>query len=190
MRQLIVSINVTLDGYMAGPNCELDWHFQSWTSEMARAQCDQLSRADTILLGAVTYRAMASYWPAVTVNEACARDDLAFADMMNRYQKIVYSRSLNMLSWDNSSLIKGNLRKEVLQLKEQPGRDIVVYGSGKLVSALMNYELVDRYVLWMHPVVLGKGKPLFKQVKDRLNMRLDKVEQFASGVLIMHYSPA
>lgn len=189
MRKLIVSMNVTLDGFMAGPNCELDWHFQSWTKEMAHAQCKQLSRADTILLGAVTYRAMAGYWPKVCADVSFPRDDYAFADMMNRYHKVVFSKSITALPWNNSRVINGTLRSEILQLKALPGKDIIVYGSGKLVSALINHELVDQYALWVHPVVLGKGRPLFKASKNRLNMRMDKFDRFESGVVVAYYSP-
>jgi dihydrofolate reductase len=189
MRKLIVSMNVTLDGFMAGPNCELDWHFQSWTKEMAESQCEQLSHADTILLGGVTYSAMARYWPAVGNDLSFPREDIAFADMMNSYNKVVFSKSLTGLQWNNSRLLKGTLRKEIQELKAQHGKDIIIYGSGKLVSSLIRFGLIDQYVLWMHPVVLGKGKPLFGNLQDKLNLELVKQHQFSSGVVMLYYNP-
>lgn len=189
MRKLIVSMNITLDGFMAGPNCELDWHFKSWTTEMAESQCEQLSHADTILLGGVTYRAMARYWPTVNTDLSFPRGDIAFADMMNSYNKIVFSKSLNILPWNNTRLIKGSLHREIQELKAQHGKDIIIYGSGKLVSSLIRFGLIDQYVLWMHPVVLGKGKPLFAKLQDTLNLQLVKQHQFRSGVMLLYYAP-
>ena len=103
MRKLIVSMNITLDGFMAGPAGELDWHFLKWTEEMAEWLGIQLSMADTILLGRNTYDAMACYWPQQDNNLAIARDDIAFASMMNSYTKIVFSKTLKKLHWQNTT---------------------------------------------------------------------------------------
>ncbi len=151
-------MNVTLDGFMAGPDCELDWHFNYWNEEMARYAGEQLSKADTILLGRITYNAMAKYWPSKMKDLLCPREDIAFADLINSCQKVVFSKTLENVSWNNSMLAKENIRKEIIKLKQQPGKDMIVYGSGSIVSALSKYNLIDEYVLWVHPVVLGKGK--------------------------------
>src|SRR5215213_697022 len=137
MRKLIVSMNITLDGFMSGPDCELDWHFSAWNNEMAQAAAEQLNRADTIILGRITYRAMARYWPMQAKKMACAREDIAFADMMNTYTKIVFSKTLQQPEWHNTKLVKGSIPKEISSLKQQPGKDMIIYGSGKLVAALM-----------------------------------------------------
>ena len=150
-------MNVTLDGFMSGVNCELDWHFKSWTIEMAECLCEELSKADTILLGRITYNAMATYWPAKATDCSFPREDIAFADMMNTYNKIIFSRTLKKVKWNNSRLAKKNIAKEIFQLKQQPGRNIIVYGSGQLVSSLMQLNLVDEYQLWIHPVLLREG---------------------------------
>lgn len=121
MRKLIVSMNVTLDGFMAGPDCELNWHFNYWNEEMAAYASVQLNEADTILLGRVTYTAMAKYWPLVNTDLLYAREDLAFADMMNRYRKVVFSNTLVTTEWNNAHLAKGNLKTAVEQLKKEPG---------------------------------------------------------------------
>jgi dihydrofolate reductase len=188
MRKLIVSVNITLDGFMAGPNCELDWHFNRWTTEMADAQCEQLSRAGTILLGRVTYNAMAAYWSAAKSNLCFPRGDLAFADLMNSRQKVVFSRTIKELNWENSVQLSGNLGSEIYKLKKLDGNDIIIYGSSKLIGGLMRLGIIDEYILWIHPVMLGTGKPLFSKTKDITNMRLSNVQQFNSGVILLHYS--
>ncbi|MGB8193580.1 MAG: dihydrofolate reductase family protein [Chitinophagaceae bacterium] len=187
MRKVIVSMNITLDGFMAGPNCELDWHFNYWNEEMAEYASYQLSHADTILLGRVTYNAMAKYWTAVTMSAVAPRQDLAFAGMMNNYHKIVFSKTMEKAEWNNSRLVKNNISKEIMQLKRQPGKDMIIYGSGSVVSTLMRSDLVDEYVLWIHPVVLGKGKNLFKSQHDMHALRLIEVKSFSSGVIILSY---
>lgn len=187
MRKLIVSMNVTLDGYMAGPYSELDWHFGYWTPEMAEALCEQLSRVDTILLGRVTYIAMARYWPFKAADPAFPREDAAFADMMNTYPKIVFSKTLATADWNNSRLVKGSLAKEITKLKKQAGKDMILYGSGQVASAMIKLGLVDEYQLWVHPVVLGSGQPLFKKLRDKTNLVLVNAKAFSSGVVIIYY---
>lgn len=187
MRKVIASINVTLDSYMSGPNCELDWHFEKWGPDLAQSFCEQLSHADTILLGRVTYCAMAKYWPQKSQDLSFPREDIAFADMMNNYTKVVFSSTLTSSAWINSKLVKGNLEKEILKLKKQRGKDIIIYGSGKLIGSLVELGLIDEYVLWVHPVILGEGKPLFKYLPDILNMELVKTHRFRSGVVMLDY---
>lgn len=187
MRKLIVSMNLTLDGLMSGPDCELDWHFKCWTPEMGEALCAQLSRADTILLGRVTYQAMAKYWLSKAADLSLRGEDFAFADMMNHYAKIVFTHTLTKPEWNNSRVMKGNVEDTITALKKQPGRDMMVYGSGKLVSALMRGGLVDDYQLWVHPVILGKGKPLFSNLQEKQDMAFHGARTFSSGVTFMHY---
>jgi dihydrofolate reductase len=183
-RRLIVSMNVTLDGFMAGPDGSLDWHFQNWAPDMAEVLCTQLSNADTLLLGRNTYSAMAAYWPAAGL--LLAREDIAFANMMNRYTKIVCSNTLTDLSWNNSQLIKRNIGRKVRELKQQAGKDIVIYGSGKLVNCLAKLGLIDQYQLWVYPVAIGRGIYLFN---NGIKMRLLKTRQFSSGVVLFYYEP-
>jgi dihydrofolate reductase len=187
MRKIIVSVNVTLDGYMAGPNCELDWHFNSWNHEMAQSITEQLSKADTILLGRVTYRGMAQHFSSVPVSLLTPREDLDFADMLNHYPKIVFSKTLTDVTWNNSRLLSGNVAKEVIKLKQQPGKDMIIYGSGQLVASLTKLGLIDEYRIWVHPIVLGNGKPLFKELHQSLNLSLYKTQTFSSGVVILFY---
>lgn len=172
---------------MAGPNCELDWHFHYWNEEMARYAGEQLSNADTILLGRVTYCAMAKYWPSKTKDLLCPREDIAFADLINNCQKIVFSKTLENVSWSNSKLAKESIKTEITKLKQQPGKDMIVYGSGSIVSALSGSGLIDEYILWLHPVVLGKGKLLFKNTNTRPKLKLLNTRTFNTGVIILYY---
>lgn len=189
MRKVIVSMNITLDGFMAGPDSELDWHFNYWDNEMAEAAAELLSTADTILLGRVTYQAMALYWPYQTVNLAFARQDIAYADMMNCYEKVVFSKTLTRLGWQNAKLVNGNLRKEIRRLKAESGKHIIVFGSRSIVSALCKLDLVDEYQLWVHPVLLGTGKPLFKKAGNKIELDLFHQRKFSSGVTLFFYKP-
>ena len=180
-------MNMTLDGFIAGSNCELDWHFQLWNEEMLHSLADQLSNADTILLGRITYTAMAQYWASSVTDPFFPREDIAFADMMNSYPKIVFSKTLKKAEWNNSKLIDGNIEYEVAQLKHQQGKNMITYGSSKLVSTLTDMRLVDEYQVWIHPVVLGRGKTLFGELGEKLNMKLLKTETFRSGVVLLKY---
>jgi dihydrofolate reductase len=185
MRQIIVSMNVSLNGCMADAGGGLDWHLQNWTSDMAQLLGQQLSRADTLLLGRNTYSAMAGYWPAVGMDLCISREDIPYADLINNIEKVVYSSTLKQPSWNNSQIINGNLRQQIIKLKQQSGKDIIVYGSHTLVQYLIQHNLVDEYILWMYPVAIKQGMVLFKHTQ---NLKLVRSHQFPSGVVVLHYT--
>lgn len=118
MRKIIASLNITLDGYISGYNGTLDWHFKYWDAEMAQRMTLELSKADTLLLGRFTYQAMEKYWPAKATECLCPRDEVAFAVMMNRHKKLVCSKTLDSLQWNNSELLKGNIQTKAQYAKE------------------------------------------------------------------------
>lgn len=186
MRKLIVSMNVTLDGFMSGPHCELDWHFRRWNREMGSLMTEQLSEADTILLGRTTYMAMAKHWPSITMDASYPVENILFAHMMNTHYKIVFSQTLTKPEWKNSVVVNGDVEREVIQLKEEKGKNIIVYGSGKLVPTLMQLDLIDEYYIWIHPVVLGKGRLLFKN-EEKMKLYLTNTQTFSSGVVLCSY---
>ncbi len=191
MRKLVVSMNITLDGYLSGPGGELDWHFNSWTAEMGDALCGELAKADTILLGRKTYAAMAAWWPSKLADPCCRGEDVAFANMMNTYRKIVFSKTLGSTAWSNTTLATGNLQEQVDLLKKKPGKNMMVYGSAQLVDSLIISGLVDEYQLWLHPVIVGKGRPLFKPgifpPAPSLQLQLLHVQKFGNGVMRLDY---
>ena len=178
-------MNITLDGFISGPNCELDWHFKHWSLEMASALTDELHNADTLLFGSITYRAMAAYWTSVGVDLTSPVEDRAFAAMMSSYAKIVFSKSNNLPYWKNAMQVKDEAIAYAKMLKKQDGKPIMIYGSGKLVKDLIKNRLVDEYQLWVHPVAIGKGKLLFEGGNH--NLELIKTQQFRSGVMLFYY---
>ncbi|MEP7257987.1 MAG: dihydrofolate reductase family protein [Flavitalea sp.] len=188
MRKLIVSMNVTLNGFMAGPNSELDWHFKSWDEEMAHAITLQLSAADTILLGRITYSIMARYWPSIASAQFTCRHDLDFADMMNRYDKVIFSTTLSSVDeWRNARLAKKNIEEEIAELKQSRGKEMIIYGSGQMVSSLITMNLIDEYRIWIHPVIINQGRPFFPFLSGSINLKLRHSTAFGSGVVLLCY---
>lgn len=166
----------------------MDWHFNEWVPEMTLAMCEQLVRADTIVLGRHTYTMMADYWPQAARSCRISRDDLAFADMMNRYRKIIFSRTLSCPNWKNSVVVKGGVEEEIGKLKSEPGKNLMVYGSGRLVQSLMDSGLVDEFHLWLHPSTIGSGERLFEGIRGRMKLLPSGVKVFDSGVILLTYS--
>jgi dihydrofolate reductase len=183
MRKIIVSNYVTLDGFFAGPNGEFDWFV--WDDETAEYAKGLLKSIDTILFGRVTYELMAGYWPTASP----PAEDPIIIDAMNNLPKIVFSKTMDKVAWKNSRLAKGDIAEEISKLKQQPGRDIVIYGSGSIVSTLTQLGLIDEYRIFVNPVVLGSGKPMFKGLHDRLNLKLLTTKTFNCGVVLLHYRP-
>ncbi len=175
-------MNVSLDGFLSGPNCELDWHFNFWSIEMAEFLCDELKKADTILFGRITYNAMASYWPSKRIDLTSPLEDRAFAEMINSYTKIVFSHTITQTAWNNSFVVKENPADYITRLKQNHGRPVMVYGSGRLVGYLIAQGLVDEFHIWVHPVMLGRGKPLFKNNMIQ-HLQLERTKTFRNGVV-------
>lgn len=187
MRKVIVSEYVTLDGVMEDPGGAEGfkyggWSFQFWSEEAAKYKFDELFASDALLLGRVTYQGFAKAWPTIT-------DEAGFADRMNNLPKFVVSTTLEVVAWNNSTLIKENIAEEVARLKQQPGQDILVAGSGDLVHTLMQSDLIDEYRLMVHPVVLGSGKRLFTEGTNTLKLQLLETKTFSSGVVVLTYRP-
>jgi dihydrofolate reductase len=181
MRKIILSNLMSLDGFFEGLNKELDWFVvEQEFFEFAR---NQLFEVDTILFGRVTYEMMAGYWPHTTDN------DPVITDRMNNLPKIVFSKTLSKVEWNNSSLVKENVAEEIARLKQQPGKDMVIFGSGKLVSYLTQQGLIDEYRVILNPVILGTGNPLFKDLHDKLDLKLLHTKVLGSGVVILYYEP-
>ncbi|MDY9926913.1 dihydrofolate reductase family protein [Methanosarcina sp.] len=184
VKRIIASEMITLDGYFAGQDGEIDWFF--WNEEMAQSAIDLISTADTLLFGRVTYELMASYWPSASP----PTEDPIIIDKMNNLPKIVFSRALKKVEWgkwNNVRLVKEITSEEILKMKKQPGKNMVIYGSGSIVSAFMNLGLIDEYYLFVNPVVLGRGKSLFKDLNDRHKMKLIRTKAFSNGVVLLHY---
>ena len=187
MRKVILSINTTLDGFFEGPNKELDWH--SVDEEGKEYANDLLSDVDALLFGRVTYQLMADYWPAAATNPSTPKSDLEIADKMNNLPKIVFSKTLHEVKWNNSRLVKENIAEEISKMKQQSGKDMVIFGSGSIVSTFMQHGLIDEYRIIVNPVVLGNGNPLFKGINSKQNLKLLRTRVFSSGEVILYYEP-
>jgi len=201
MRTIILQEMVSLDGFMAGPNGEFDWPLAD--DEFERHVNSLMDDADTILLGRNTYQMFASYWPTAPTNTtgtiknsggakfvvptsvSNAHDEVALK--MNSYHKIVFSKTLEKVEWNNSKLFKEVNPKEIIRMKEQPGKNMLVLGSGELVRALMKFGLIDKYRLWVNPIILGKGRPLFGALSDCQKLKLVGTKTFNSGLTELCY---
>jgi dihydrofolate reductase len=176
VRKIVVTEFLSVDGVMEEPA----WTFPYWNGEIAKFKGEESSASDALLLGRVTYQGFAAAWPE-------SKDE--GADYFNSVRKYVVSNTLEEpLEWTNSTLIKANIVEEITDLKQQDGKDITVHGSATLVQALMQHDLVDRYRLLVYPVVLGKGKRLFKEGIPA-TLKLLGSQSFSSGVVALVYEP-
>jgi class 3 adenylate cyclase/dihydrofolate reductase len=189
MRRLIASEFVTLDGVMEAPGHDQHvdgknaWALRYAGEDQQRFKIDELFEAGAILLGRVTYEIFAVFWPT-------APKDEGFADRMNSIPKYVVSKSLRTAAWQNSTIIGGNPAQEIADLKEQPGGDIVLYGSADLLNSLIKDDVIDEYRIMVFPLMLGSGKRLFADATDITHLQLVDTRTFESGVTVLTYRPA
>jgi dihydrofolate reductase len=183
MRKIVIFNRITLDGFFAGPNGEIDWFIPDSAIDQA---VHQRMRPDTLLFGGTTYRMFVSFWPQVAVDPNAPQEAKTMANELNEMNKVVFSRTLDEVNWVNSRLVKGDLIEEVRRLKQGEGADITIFGSGTIVQQLANAGLIDEYLIALTPVVLGAGKPLFQGVK-KMNLKLFESRDFPSGNVLLHY---
>lgn len=188
MKRVILQEFVTLDGLAAGPNDSVDFITDSTQGDQSfgQGQLGFIDTVDTILLGSVTYRMFVDYWPKVTTGE-----EKPFADKLNATPKIVFSKTLDRApwgEWDDAKVVKGSAAEEVTKLKQQPGKDIVVWGSISLAQSLMKEGLIDEYQLVVCPVVLGNGRSLFADNIATLDMKFLEARTHDLGSVLLRYS--
>lgn len=186
MRKLIISEYVTIDGVMEDPGGGDDsphggWSFPYWNDEAEKYKHRELFDSDALLLGRTTYEGFAEAWPSMT-------DETGFADRINSMSKYVVSTTLSAAAWKNSTVIKENILEEITRLKQQSGKNILVFGSSQLVSLLQENDLIDEYRLMIHPVILGNGKRLFELPFPKTELKHEETVQFNSGVTVLTYS--
>jgi dihydrofolate reductase len=184
MRKVVASELMSLDGVMESPE---EWHFPYFNDEMGTEIGAAMATADAMLLGRVTYQEFAAFWPSQNSESS---EDQEFADYMNNTPKFVVSTTVEEpLEWNNSSLIKENVAEEITRLKQQPGGDISITGSGTLVRSLLAEDLLDELRLMVHPIVVGSGKHLFEEGGDQKALKLVDSKTFGTGVLYLTYQP-
>jgi dihydrofolate reductase len=180
MRKVIAGINMTLDGYCDHtaviPNAEMHDHY----AELIR-------NAGTLLYGRITYQLM-EYWRPFVENPSGIKDMDEFAVTMDNIPKVVFSHTLQEVDWASARLATRDLKDEVITLKQQPGKDILV-GSPSLINSLTQLQLIDEYQLCVHPVIVGSGLPLFKQITERTELKYVKTKAFDFGAVILYYEP-
>lgn len=172
---------MTLDGFCDHTAVKAD-------EDIHQHYADLLSSADTILYGRITYQLM-EYWQTVVKNPTGNKAMDEFAVVMDKIPKIVFSHTLENVNWESAKLANRGVKEEVLELKKQPGKDVLV-GSPSLIVSLMNLNLIDEIQLCVHPVIAGGGLPLFKNINDRINLKLLKTKTFDCGAEILYYEPA
>jgi dihydrofolate reductase len=196
MRKIIVFNRITLDGFFAGPNGEIDWFIPDPELDQEMMFDDKVGNPGVILFGRVTYEMFESYWP----NVAKGATDLEFsprgaeaqtaekkiADLLTKMSKLVFSKKPLKVNWENTRAVNSDLFDEVRRLKKENGPDIIIFGSGTLVQQLTDAQLIDEYLLILTPVVLGKGKLLFDDVK-RSNFKLMSAKDYPSGNVLLKY---
>lgn len=181
MRKIIASENISLDGYFAAKDEGFDWF--SWNDEMERSAIELMGTVDMMLFGRTTYEMMAEYWPKAKP----PAENQAIIDFMNNGPKIVYSNRLEKADWNNSMIVKGVKAEEVQTMKSLPGKDLVIFGSGTILKALMKLGLVDELHLLVNPVILGGGKPLFEDPGGMRKLDLLRTQGFGNGVVLLRY---
>jgi dihydrofolate reductase len=179
MRKLIAAINVTLDGFCDHTAVIADDELHKNYNELFR-------NADTVLFGRVTYQLMEDSWPAIVKNPTGEKAMDEFAVLIDDIQKVVFSHTLKEVHWKNTSLVKESLHDEILRLKQQAGKNILV-GSPSLIVQLLKLDLVDEYQLCVNPIILGTGLKLFKNIEERVDLKLTGSQPFQSGVVLLCY---
>lgn len=184
MRKLVVFNMVTLDGFFVDSKGDMSWahkHDDEWNTFVS----GNASGNGVLVFGRITYDLMASYWPTPMAHQNLPE----VAKGMNAMPKIVFSRSLDKVTWNNTTLLKGDLASEIRRLKNEPGPDMVILGSGNIVSQLTEQKLIDEYQIALTATVLGTGRTMFETVKERLNFKLTSSRTFKNGNVFLCYQP-
>ncbi len=185
MRKLTIFNFMTLDGYFEGPQKgDISWHKHGM--EENRYAADSLKSGSMLLFGRITYEMMASYWPT----PVAMQNDPVLAEGMNKAEKIVFSRTLKKAGWNNTRLVADNIVEEIRKMKQTPGKDMTVLGSGSIITQFAEAGLIDEYQLMLDPVVLGAGTPVFTNIRRKLELKLTATRTFKSGVVLLSYRPA
>lgn len=188
MRKLILGMQVSLDGFVEGPNGAMDW-LNYADEEQWQSMFDVLRSVDTLLLGRVMYPEYADYWRNLLRDPSSgSKYEVEYAQFADKTPHLVFSRTLEKADWENTRIIKGNIKDEVLKLKQKSGKNILLLGGAKLASAFINLELIDEYRLVINPVILGGGKSLFQNIDERKNLKLVESTTLKSGVIEVFYT--
>jgi dihydrofolate reductase len=185
MRKIIASLQMSVDGFIEGPNGELPW-VQEEDEEMWREMDEILSSVDTFILGRGMYPVYEQYWLALLANPTGTKNENAYACFADKIAHIVLSKTLDKVAWKTTRIVRDV--EEIRKMKQQPGKDMLTFGGATLVSSLMNLGLIDELHLMVNPLVLDGGKALFKDVKERQSLKLIRAKPLKSGKVSLTYS--
>jgi dihydrofolate reductase len=185
MRNLIFFMHTSLDGFVAGPNGEMNWI--NTDEEMFDFVATMTDKADTALYGRVTYEMMQSYWPTAADQPNASKHDKEHSAWSNKVSKVVLSKTMSEKGLDNTTVISDQLTDNINKLKKQNGKNILIFGSPRASHSLLSLGLIDEFWLFVNPVLLGQGIPLFKGVTEMTKLKLAETRTFSSGVIALHY---
>jgi dihydrofolate reductase len=185
MRKLVQFMHVSLDGFVAGPSGEMDWILVD--DEIFDYAGQRIDASDTALYGRVTFDMMEGYWPTAADQPNASNHDIQHAHWYNNVEKVVISKTLKNKNLKNTKIINDNIASEVQKLKQAPGKEIIIFGSPSTSHLLMQEGLIDDLWIFVNPVLLGTGIPLFKGIRERVNLKLLKTHVFQHGVMCLHY---
>lgn len=186
MKKIVLSLHTTLDGFVAGPRGEMDWI--KLDDELFDLVATFTNEADTALYGRVTYQMMQSYWPTAAEKPNATKHDIEHSTWYNRVDKIVISKTMKDAKSDKTTIVSDNIAEEIGKLKNAGGKNIVIFGSPSAAHTLMEHDLIDEYWLFVNPILLGQGIPVFSKIKKRINLELVNVVRFNCGVTGLNYS--
>lgn len=179
-------MHISLDGFVAGPNGEMDWI--KVNEEIFTHVGKRISEGDTALYGRVTYQMMENYWPTAADKPNATRHDIEHSAWYSKVHKIVLSTTLKDASLANTTIISGNLADSIQEIKQQADKEILLFGSPSATHALMQLDLIDGYWLFVNPVILGKGIPLFANINGKIKLNLVSTRPFFCGVTELNYT--
>lgn len=185
MRNLVLFMHTSLDGYVAGPNGEMDWI--NTNEEMFEYAARRINESDLALYGRVTYQMMEGYWPTAADQPNATKHDIEHSRWYNNVEKVVLSRTMKDAHRIHTKIVSVNVADEIKKLKHGAGKDILMFGSPTAAYSLMSENLIDDYWLFVNPVLLGQGIPLFKGTKDKTALTLATSKVLPSGVVCLHY---
>lgn len=188
MRKLKLQMQITLDGFVAGPNGELDWMSFSTDEKSAKRINELTDSSDTILMGRKMTDGFINYWSKAA--EKPESEEYTFAKKMIDIPKVVFSKTVTESKWINTTVVNGDLADEIEKLKKQDGKDIIVYGGANFVRSLIKNNLIDEYHLFVNPVAIGKGMSIFNDLTEKRNLELIKIDSFPSGEVELIYAPS
>jgi dihydrofolate reductase len=185
MRNLIFFMHTSLDGFVAGPKGEMNWI--KVDEEMFDFVATMTDTADTALYGRVTYEMMQSYWPKAGEQPNASKHDKEHSAWYNKVSKVVLSRTISEKGLDNTTVISGQLADNINKIKKQDGKNILIFGSPGASRSLLNEGLIDEFWLFVNPIILGQGMPLFKEITGTTKLKLVESKTFTCGVIALHY---